>query len=99
MNVGLSTAQMGGILDHMDAKDAQIAQAVAAELRARRARLEISQAELAQASGIGERTIQRIEGGDRSVKLGQLDALCRALNVTMTDFIASALLESGKQVE
>lgn len=55
--------------------------AVAAELRAERARKELSLDQLVAASGIAKSTVQRYLGGKRDIPIPSLVELCRALDV------------------
>lgn len=70
-------------------------QAVGKKLRGLRAEKGMSQEDLAKLSGISESAIFRIEKGERSPRLGQLDALCDALEIDLYDFLVLAL---GKPV-
>lgn len=66
---------------------AQIIKAVAAELRAARARCNITQDELAKKSGVSKASICRFETGERTPKLPQLFLLCSALGIEPTQII------------
>lgn len=66
------------------------AAAFAAQLRAERARAQMSQGDLSQASGIGQHTILRLENGQRVMDTFQLSALCKALGISITTFVMRA---------
>lgn len=68
-----------------------INRAVGNELRAARARRDLTRPQLAALTGLGVSTIQRFENGDRSPDMQQLHALCTALDIPMRDFVALAL--------
>ena len=85
---------MGHFLFYCVYMDAQtIDQAVGAEIRAARAKRGYSQRELAERAGIGFSTIRRLESGERSADVVQLNSICRALRVSMPDLVARALAE------
>jgi transcriptional regulator with XRE-family HTH domain len=71
--------------------------AVAAQLRAERARVDITQVQLAERSGLAINTVRRIENEERTMSLPQLFALCRALDVEPGRFIDAAQTEANKQ--
>jgi len=56
--------------------------AVAAELRAERARKGVTYAEIIKASGIAQSTLQRYLKGERDIPLPAFQDLCRALSVS-----------------
>ncbi|MFD3431116.1 helix-turn-helix domain-containing protein [Nocardia fluminea] len=64
--------------------------AVAAQLRSERARIDISQADLAKSAGLGTNTIRRIENEERAITLDQLVAICDVLGVSFTRFLDDA---------
>lgn len=72
--------------------------AVAAQLRAERARRDWTQAELAGRAGLHYNTIHRIEKGQRGMSLAQLYAICGALGIDPGEFLdaAQAAAISGK---
>lgn len=78
---------------HMDTEElaALIDAAIGVELRAQRQRLKYSRATLHQMSGVSDKTIQRIEEGERSPDVKQLVKLTAALGMTVADFVALAL--------
>ncbi|MFD4444634.1 helix-turn-helix transcriptional regulator [Nocardia sp. NPDC058519] len=72
--------------DHIEAAQ----RAVAAHLRAERARADLKQSELAAAAGLSTNTISRIETGSRDMTLSQLIAISAALGVSAAAFIDAA---------
>jgi transcriptional regulator with XRE-family HTH domain len=64
--------------------------AFAAQLRAERAAANMSQDDLAKATGISKPTIARIELGQRTMDTAQLGAICRALGLSLTTFAVRA---------
>lgn len=64
--------------------------AFAAQLRAERAAANMSQDDLARATGISKPTIARIELGQRVMDTAQLGAICRALGLSLTTFATRA---------
>jgi transcriptional regulator with XRE-family HTH domain len=66
------------------------AMAFAAQLRAERAAANMSQDDLAKATGISKPTIARIELGQRVMDTAQLGAICRALGLSLTTFAVRA---------
>lgn len=66
------------------------AAAFAAQLRAERAAANMSQAELAKATGISAVTIARIETGVRTMDTAQLGSICRALGLSLATFAIRA---------
>lgn len=78
---------------HMGAKEtaSAINRAVGNELRAARARRDLTRQQLAERTGLAVSTIQRFENGDRSPDMQQLHALCSALDIPMRDFVTLAL--------
>jgi len=65
-------------------------QAVAAAIRAERARAGLKQTDLANLSGLSINTIQRLESGERELKLSQLFAITTALKIDARAFIDQA---------
>ena len=66
------------------------AAAFAAQLRAERAAADMSQDELAKASGISKPTIARIETGVRVMDTSHLAAFCLALRISLSTFATRA---------
>jgi Predicted transcriptional regulators len=62
----------------------------AEQLRAERAARRLSRAELAKASGVSAKAIQRLEENEREMDTDQIDRLCRALGVSVLDFVTRA---------
>lgn len=69
--------------------------ALGAELRGLRSKRGLSQRELAQRTGISERTIIRVESGERAMNIRQLYALCRALGIKPSRLINAVEIEVG----
>lgn len=67
--------------------------AIAAHLRAERARRGLTQKELAAATGLDESTIWRIEKGRRAMSLDQLIAIATVFRLTPGDFLNGAYAE------
>jgi transcriptional regulator with XRE-family HTH domain len=88
---------------HMDleAFEAEINAAVGAELRGLRAKRGVTRPQLAKRAQLGISTIQRIENGERSPEIRQLARILRVLDVSLKDFVASALkdIEDVEDVE
>jgi transcriptional regulator with XRE-family HTH domain len=59
----------------------RLAVAIGDELRGLRNKRKMSQDQLAETSGVGKRTIIRIEAGEKAPDMGQLYRLCKALRV------------------
>lgn len=78
---------------HMDTDELarRIDAAIGDELRAQRNKRKLSRAALAKLSGVSEKTIQRVEEGERSPDTQQLAKLTAALRMTMTSFVELAL--------
>ncbi|GAB0103379.1 hypothetical protein JMUB6875_23520 [Nocardia sp. JMUB6875] len=68
-----------------------INRAVGDELRAARARRDLTRPQLAEASGVAISTIQRFENGERSPDMHQLFALCNALDVSPLEIMDRAV--------
>lgn len=71
---------------HSQAGDAVLGH-VAGNLRALRAAAGLSQAEVAERSGLSRRTIVGLEGGDTNVSLAKLSRVAEALNVTFARLV------------
>lgn len=76
--------RMGSSIDTID-------RAIGNKLRGIRAERRLSQPELARLSGVSESTIYRIETGERSAKVAQLDDICKALGIEMYELIKAAM--------
>jgi len=75
----------------------RINRALGAELRGLRNKRGLSQDELAKAAKIGKRTLVRIEQGERSMSVGQLYQICRALGIKPSKLTDAAEVELGIQ--
>ncbi|WP_067532129.1 helix-turn-helix domain-containing protein [Nocardia crassostreae] len=75
-----------------------INRAVGGELRAARARRDLTRPQLAILSGVAISTIQRFENGERSPDMHQLFALCQALEVSPLEIMDRAvkLVDAGE---
>lgn len=71
--------------------------AVAAELRAARARKGLKQSELAELAGMDSKTIHRLETGKSNMSIPQLYALAQALGTTAADMLDAAQAVMDKQ--
>src|SRR4249919_1569335 len=67
-----------------------LASVVAANVRAERARHKWRQRDLAERLGVTQSTVSDIESGQREVPVGQLAALCRALDIPLTVLLRGA---------
>lgn len=79
------------------ADNAAAFRAIAAQLRAERARAGIKQIDLAEKSGLGKNTIQRLESGERDIKLSQLFAIAEVLDFDPAEFLNAAQATMRKQ--
>lgn len=68
-------------------------QAMAAILRAERAKKDWTQEQLAEKSGLNLSTLKRILKGERDINVNQIDALARAFGVTPAKLAADATEE------
>jgi transcriptional regulator with XRE-family HTH domain len=59
-------------------------------IRAERARVGMTQSELARRLGWSRQVITNIENGDRSISVHELPAICRALGVTLNELSRDA---------
>lgn len=91
-NMGDSDLQNGATADSVAAF-----RAIAAQLRAERARAGIKQTDLAEKSGLGKNTIQRLESGERDIKLSQLFAIAQVLDFDPAEFLNAAQATMRKQ--
>lgn len=73
------------------AKHERTRQAIASEVRARRAYVRMSQTDLVRATGLSRSTVSRIENGERDMDVPQLIAICAALQTTPADLLKSAM--------
>src|SRR5438309_1532697 len=72
-----------------------LGQRIAAELRAEMARQEHSRRWLAEQVGAPHNTVARWVGGDTAPPLDALDAMCRALGMSVADLLASVERNGG----
>ena len=64
--------------------------AFAEQLRAERGARRLSRAQLAAASGLAAKTIQRLEENEREMDTDQIGRLCNALGVSVIEFVTRA---------
>lgn len=76
---------VGMVIDNVR-EQSDFSGAVAAQVRAERAAHEMTQVDLAEASGIARSTLVRIEKGTRVADATQLHRIMTALGVSMTEF-------------
>lgn len=74
-----------------------LGQRIASELRAELGRQNHSRRWLADQIGLPHNTVARWVGGDTSPTLDALDAMCRALGITVPDLLASVERNGGYQ--
>ena len=65
------------------------------EIRAARARVNLSREALAAKSGISAKTIQRLENGERPADIAQMQALCEVFGVEITDLLGRAVARTA----
>lgn len=75
----------------MPAYGADVNLAVAAELRAQRARVRVSFDELAEKTGLAKTTVLNYLNGKRSIPLPALAVLCLALEIGMDEVFVLAV--------
>lgn len=73
--------QCGHIITHMTTYGDDFNSAVAAELRAERARTGVTLVALVEGSGIAQSSVQRYLGGKRDIPIAALYDLCKVLGV------------------
>lgn len=61
------------------------------EIRAARARLNLSREKLAELSGMSSKTIQRLESGERPADVTQMNALCEVFGESVVDLVGRAV--------
>jgi len=86
----------------MDTTGAEsFSRAILDEIRAERARLRMSQADVAASAGIPTRTYVRYETGQRKINTDQLFAIARGLRLDATELVqrASQAVASGRYAE
>ena len=62
---------------------------VGGNVRTRRQQLDLSQAQLAERSGVSRRTIINVEAGEANISLSGLDRLAQALDTTFTALVVA----------
>ena len=80
----------GSPMDMDATRRSPLSAALAEQLRAERAAARMSQAELAKASGVSPAAIKRLELNQREMDTDQLDRLCRALDLSVVEFVTRA---------
>lgn len=64
--------------------------AVGREIRAARSRHDLTQRELADATGLATETVNRLEKNRRDITVSYLDVICRILGMTPSELVADA---------
>lgn len=72
---------------------------VGENLRRLRRQAGMSQAALAEASGLSRRMIVKLEGGDTNVSLASLDRLAEALGTTIVEVVSDPAERSRRRIE
>lgn len=70
-------------------------EAVAAEIRAERARQKLSQVALAEASGVPRSTLVKLEAGTRPIDMEQLRQIADALHISQWELVRRAESNTG----
>jgi transcriptional regulator with XRE-family HTH domain len=73
-------------------RDAALLRALAAEIKARRANLQISQEELAHRAGLGSLFVARVETAKNQPSISSFVLLAEGLSVKPQDLIASVMV-------
>lgn len=73
----------------------KVRDACAAEVRANRARHNLTQVELAERTGLSRITIVRIEAGRRDLTVPQMQAITEAFGVSMAEFMTAVMDATG----
>lgn len=63
---------------------------IGANVRGHRSRLDITQAELGEVLAMSQRAVSRLERGEVSLRMDQLPALCRLLDVGLPELLRGA---------
>ncbi len=103
VHLGTKIARMDAMADpnarrvdeEIDLETKRLDLALGAELRGLRSKRGLSQDELAKTSGIGKRTLVRIEQGERAMTTTQLYKICRALGIKPSRLIDAVEVEIG----
>ncbi|PKV80850.1 helix-turn-helix domain-containing protein [Nocardia fluminea] len=83
-------------MDHSDSLEELAHEALAAHLRAERARAGLTQADLSERTGIHTTTLSRIENGKLTLTIEQILRIAPALGVTAGDFLNAAQAQTVK---
>ena len=67
--------------------NSNLAKRVAAQIRAEMARQTKTTADVAQETGLSQRTTHRLVKGEREITIGELEAVCRALDVQISQIL------------
>ncbi|MFJ2297360.1 helix-turn-helix domain-containing protein [Oerskovia paurometabola] len=70
-------------------------EAIAAEIRAERARQKLSQVALAEASGVPRSTLVKLEAGSRPIDMEQLRLIADALGISQWELVQRAEANSA----
>jgi len=79
-----------------DSNDSAVLRNVAANLREFRKQAQLSQAALAQRSGVSRRTIINLEAGEANISLASLDHLAEALGIRFVDLVSARMVPHSK---
>ncbi|WP_433568088.1 helix-turn-helix domain-containing protein (plasmid) [Nocardia sp. CA-151230] len=90
-----TNADLEGVDNEVREELARLDAALGRKLRRLRRGADMSQQELADASGVGKRTLVRFEQGERPMNTRQLQIFCRILGVTPGQFVTEAEAEIG----
>lgn len=74
-------------MEHNGSSTEEIREAVAAELRAARARVRMTRPQLVALSGVSQAALERLENAERDMSMPQLIALTAALKADPTKFM------------
>lgn len=74
-------------MEHNGSSTEEIREAVAAELRAARARVRMTRPQLVALSGVSQAALERLENAERDMSMPQLIALTTALKADPTKFM------------
>ena len=83
-------------MDHSDDLEELAHEALAAHLRAERARAGLTQGQLSELTGIHSTTLSRIENRKLAITIEQILRIAPALGVTAGDFVDSAQAQVAK---
>lgn len=86
-------------MPHMEHETERVTAAIAAELRAARARRGMTRDELAERAGVSRSAVFRIERGERVVRMDQLFQLAAALDADPADILQQAQIQLRRQAE